>query len=108
MKIILSRKGFDSYYGGYPSPILPDGKMISLPIPSPIDSTRYIDLKIDQSKSLYTIMKELKIKIKIDGKWTVLTEQTTGHLDPDIYCFLINRDKEWTPYLVKSMLHNLI
>jgi hypothetical protein len=30
MKVILSRKGFDSGYGGYPSPILPDGWMISL------------------------------------------------------------------------------
>jgi len=33
MKIILSRKGFDSSYGGYPSPILPDKTLLSLPIP---------------------------------------------------------------------------
>jgi len=33
MKIILSRKGFDSTYGGFPSPIFEDGRMISLPIP---------------------------------------------------------------------------
>ena len=33
MKIILSRKGFDSSYGGVASPILPDGTMFSLPIP---------------------------------------------------------------------------
>lgn len=33
MKVILSRKGFDSSNGGYPSPILPDGTMLSLPIP---------------------------------------------------------------------------
>ena len=97
MKVILSRKGFDSYYGGYPSPILPDGRMISLPIPSLIDSTRYIDLKIDQSKSLYSLMKELKTKIKIDGKWTALTKQTTCHLDPDIYHFFTERDKKWVP-----------
>lgn len=32
MKVILSRKGFDSTYGGYPSLILPDGELISLPI----------------------------------------------------------------------------
>jgi len=97
MKIILSRKGFDSYYGGYPSPILPDRRMISLPIPSPIDSICYKDLKIDQNKSLYELMSKLKTRIKIDGKWTKLTEQTTCHLDPDIYYFLIDRDKEWTP-----------
>lgn len=33
MKIILSRKGFDSGYGGCASPIFPDGSMASLPIP---------------------------------------------------------------------------
>ena len=34
MKIILSRKGFDSENGGYASPILPDGSLVSLPIPN--------------------------------------------------------------------------
>lgn len=34
MKVILSRKGFDSSNGGCPSPILPDGTMLSLPIPT--------------------------------------------------------------------------
>ncbi len=102
MKVILSRKGFDSCYGGYPSPILPDGRMISLPIPSSEDSICYKDLKI-QNKNLYELMRELfdpkdrKPKIKINGKWVELTEQTTCHLDPDIYHFLIDRDKEWTP-----------
>jgi len=33
MKVILSRKGFDKINGGYLSPIFPDGKMISIPIP---------------------------------------------------------------------------
>ena len=33
MKVIFSRKGFDSSYGGFPSIILPDGQMISFPIP---------------------------------------------------------------------------
>lgn len=35
MKLILSRKGFDSGSGGYPSPIFPDDSMVSLPIPFP-------------------------------------------------------------------------
>lgn len=34
MRLILSRKGFDSSAGGMPSPILPDGTLLSLPIPS--------------------------------------------------------------------------
>ena len=33
MKLILSRKGFDTGSGGCPSPIFPDGTMFSLPIP---------------------------------------------------------------------------
>jgi len=33
MRVILSRKGFDSSFGGCPSPILPDGTLLSLPIP---------------------------------------------------------------------------
>lgn len=37
MKIILSRKGFDLQNGGQPSPILPDGTLLSLPIPGKLD-----------------------------------------------------------------------
>ncbi|MHB8425798.1 MAG: Nmad3 family putative nucleotide modification protein [Gammaproteobacteria bacterium] len=33
MKLILSRKGFDSQNGGMASPILPDGRLLPLPIP---------------------------------------------------------------------------
>ncbi len=35
MKLILSRKGFDSGYGGCASPIFKDDSMVSLPIPFP-------------------------------------------------------------------------
>jgi len=44
MKVILSRKGFDSEFGGYPSPILPNGQMISLPIPDQNEELRYSDV----------------------------------------------------------------
>lgn len=44
MKVVLSRKGFDSQYGGMPSPILPDGRLLPLPIPSTHDSTTLADL----------------------------------------------------------------
>ena len=40
MKIILSRKGFDSQNGKTPSPIMPNGDLISMPIPSG-DKDRY-------------------------------------------------------------------
>ena len=44
MKIILSRKGFDSSNGGIPSPILPDGTLLSLPIPAKLDTISFDDL----------------------------------------------------------------
>ena len=44
MKIIFSRKGFDSVSGRVPSPILPDGRLLSLPIPDKGSSIRYDDL----------------------------------------------------------------
>jgi len=37
MKIVFSRKGFDSSYGGAPSPII-DGRPVSLPIPESLPS----------------------------------------------------------------------
>ena len=39
MKIILSRKGFDSANGGIVSPIMEDGTLISFPIPSDDNDT---------------------------------------------------------------------
>ena len=46
MKLILSRKGFDSSAGGIASPILPDGRMISLPIPSSGDDFTFADINV--------------------------------------------------------------
>ena len=47
-KLILSRKGFDSSAGGYPSPIFPNGTIYSLPIPGDDEeiSIRYADLRL--------------------------------------------------------------
>ena len=44
MKVVLSRKGFDSGYGRIPSPILPDGTLLSLPIPTSVPGRRFADL----------------------------------------------------------------
>ncbi len=84
MKIILSRKGFDSAYGGYASPILDDGSMVSLPIPYPCVA-RYGDLKFDEKHSYYEIMKQLKPTVRYKGKRDVLTKETSCHFDPNIY-----------------------
>ena len=52
MKIILSRKGFDSSNGGIPSPIMPDGTLISMPIPAK-EKVSYTDIG---SKEIYVIL----------------------------------------------------
>ena len=95
MKIILSRKGFDSTYGGYPSPILPDGNMVSLPIPLN-DAISYSDLKMGES-TYYDLMAGLKPRIKSNGEWLDLNKETRCHLDPDIYRESIDRESGWRP-----------
>ncbi len=95
MKIILSRKGFDSGYGGYPSIILPNNEMITLPIPSNNDEDYcYGELKTRNEKSVYQIMKSLNKNIK-SSKNIPLTKETKCHLDPDLCYFSVPRKSGW-------------
>ena len=94
MKVILSRKGFASGYGGYPSIILPTGEMITLPIPSSEDKICYSQLRTESELKLFDIMKQLNKNIK-NGKPISLTDNTTCHLDPDLVYNSINRDDGW-------------
>lgn len=73
MKIILSRKGFDSSNGGISSPILEDGTMISFPIPSLEDSDTYEDL-VFNNHTYTKILNDLGYKGKTNH----------CHIDPDI------------------------
>jgi hypothetical protein len=95
MKIILSRKGFDSEFGGYPSPILPDGRLISLPIPSN-DQEHYSNLMVDNNRTYYDLMKQIGYsEIRLKANREKLTEKTTCHRDPDIYEQIIPRQPDW-------------
>lgn len=95
MKVILSRKGFDSGYGGYPSIILSNNEMITLPIPSNKEEDYcYGNLKTRNGKSVYEIMKSLNKNIK-SGKNIPLTKETKCHLDPDLCEFSVPREKDW-------------
>ena len=90
MRVILSRKGFDSQYGGMPSPILPDGTLLSLPIPSKTDmETKYRDLYYGNS-SYYDIIHTLSPNNKIK-------EEYNCHLDPDIRGAIKDRPTGWKP-----------
>ena len=88
MKIILSRKGFDSGYGGMPSPILPDGTMLSMPIPSNGDRVLYNDLHYERF-SYRDIISQLKPNSNIIS--------SECHLDPDIRRDVIARKEGWRP-----------
>jgi len=94
MKVILSRKGFDSAAGGYASIITPDNKLVSLPIPLD-DNTRYSDLRFDNKKNYYEVMKGLNTKIKRNGAWKELTEEDKCHLDPDLRRDVTDRIDGW-------------
>lgn len=94
MKVILSRKGFDSGYGGYPSIIMPDNELITLPIPSSEDKVCYFNLKTLKGKSIYTLMKQLNKNIK-SGEKVRLTPAITCHLDPDLVFETVDRKEGW-------------
>jgi hypothetical protein len=96
MKVILSRKGFDSKSGGYPSPVLPDGRMISLPIPLN-DKIKYSDLRVDENLTYFDLMRQLHPTIKYKKEWHTLTEDTQCHLDPDINGSAMKRHASWKP-----------
>jgi hypothetical protein len=86
MKIILSRKGFDSSTGGYPSPILPDNNLVSFPIPDEKDNVFYNQLYYNE-RTYLEIINELGIRgININSRC---------HLDPDIYSNIIQREGDW-------------
>jgi hypothetical protein len=88
MKIILSRKGFDSSSGGKPSPIFPDGRMVSLPIPDKQSPIRYGDIRW-QGHNLGALVADLT-----GGR---IPASCSAHLDPDINRDSLPRHPDWRP-----------
>lgn len=90
MKIIFSRKGFDSGYGKCPSPIFPDGSFVSLPIPSKNNPHRMGDLDF-KGRNLGEVASQIS-----GGR---VTRDTTVHFDPDLDRSMILRSEGWRPSL---------
>ncbi len=88
MKVILSRKGFDSEYGGCASPILPDGTMVSMPIPSPDDECLFEELSFPGGGNYFETWNSLKA----GGE-----KLRTCHLDPDIRRGIRKEISGWVP-----------
>lgn len=90
MKVILSRKGFDSSNGGIPSPILPDGTLLSMPIPAKHDALTFDNLQY-HGVAYADILKQLRGKDCKENHFHC-------HLDPDIReCTRITEVKNWIP-----------
>ena len=93
MKLILSRKGFDSQSGGCPSPIFPDDTLYSLPIPDSDSKIAYGELQHDDINT-GEIVEDLTDKdVKRDYY---------AHLDPDINYAAYPREKGWHPLFGQS------
>jgi hypothetical protein len=91
VKIILSRKGFDSATGRVPSPILPSGELIFLPIPEPCPrpySFSYGDLTI-AGHELGPLVEDLT--------GGAISRTSPAHLDPDLYPGSLARPAGWKP-----------
>lgn len=89
-RIVLSRKGFDSSYGGMPSPILPDGRMVALPIPAAHDAWTMNDIRADDVQ-LDVLLHDLS-----QGRHSL---STRIHLDPDLDRAPERRMEGWRPSL---------
>ena len=90
MRLILSRKGFDSSSasGGCASPILPDGQLISLPIPHSASQVGYSELR-PRGLDVAHIVADLT-----RGR---VTTNDRAHLDPDLERTTRDRRSGWLP-----------
>jgi hypothetical protein len=88
MKIILSRKGFDSASGGCPSPIFPDGSLLSLPIPDQSGTASLAEIR-PHGVDLAHVASDLS-RGRISGA-------TRVHLDPDLEKSALARLDGWRP-----------
>ena len=93
IQVVFSRKGFDSQYGSIASPILPNGRLLPLPIPSRHDDATLADLSYADGETARLIT-DLS-----GGKHSLATRV---HLDPDLDCVKAARMPGWRPSLGQS------
>jgi len=91
MKLILSRKGFDSGAGGVPSPILPNCEMLSLPVPDRRSGVRYSDIRFGKTTA-GALVEDLT-----RGRARRVKASALAHLDPDLRRESLRRSPGWRP-----------
>jgi hypothetical protein len=89
MRIVISRKGFDSGAGGKPNPILPSGRALSLPIPDYRSEVSYGDVALPSGGTLGAMVASLT-----RGR---VRSIHPCHLDPDIDFAARPRLAGWRP-----------
>jgi hypothetical protein len=87
MKVILSRKGFDTSSGGVPSPIFSDGSILSLPIPDKASTIAYSEIAGNRHASVGELVEALAKRPPTHH----------AHLDPDLRTDSIRRMAGWRP-----------
>ena len=98
MKVVLSRKGFDSASGGLCNPILPDGTLLSMPIPGTSKNPVYykdlhFDVKDADGNSHEMSYDEILSQLG-GNKWE---KGQQCHLDPDLREGIIERKQDFIP-----------
>ncbi|CAM2009512.1 Nmad3 family putative nucleotide modification protein [Acanthopleuribacter pedis] len=89
MRLIFSRKGFDSSAGGCANALLPDGTLLPFPIPDPDSPLTYADLRHPDVEPAALIRDLTRGKV-LPGHG--------AHLDPDLdAAALAQRPRGWRP-----------
>jgi hypothetical protein len=105
--LIFSRKGFDSSFGGWPSPRLPDGRLVSMPIPEPHSPITYGNSMVQPGLSYAGLLGKLGISYltkPLGGGLARLpvTADLGAHLDPDLRASARPRPAGWQPLFGQS------
>jgi hypothetical protein len=105
--LIFSRKGFDSSFGGRPSPRLPDGRLVSMPIPEPHSPITYGNSMIQPGLSYAGLLAKLGISYLTKPHGGGLprlpvTADLGAHLDPDLRASARPRPAGWRPLFGQS------
>lgn len=96
-RIVLSRKGSDATAGGFPSPVLPDGRLAMVPIPEDGSGVTAGELRVG-GHALADLAAALGVRRVRTGRGRrPLTPATEVHADPDLDPAALPRPPGWRP-----------